>query len=397
VSVATTLPVASTIATLTGVEAHRGAAACGRGEQQVAQVGREDADRALLGHRAQPHPDVDRQVQQDPGAPRPADGVGQPLVGRAALVPDPERGGDRALVVGDDARFARLGLRFEGDVEHLLLLPAEGREDPVGRQFRERLGEVEVVGEFRRSHIVGGRLALPDRGDQPPPRPHPLTQPADEVGVLGEALDEDGAGALQRGGDVGDLLAEVALRERVRVLRRVGEQRVGERFEAVLPRDHRLGAALRLVREVDVLEPGLRLRGHDPGFEGLVELALLADLVEDDRAPLLQLTQVPQALLQGAQLRVVERPGGLLAVPGDERHGGAAVQQVDRGRHLVRAHAELVGDAVRDRLGSGRPGRGLLRGRERRAGHPHIVPVAPQPVDEGSRRAVSPSGRSSRA
>src|SRR5690606_4495569 len=129
--------------------------------------------------------------------------------------------------------------------------------------------------------------------------------------------------------------------------------------------------------------------GHDPRLEGLVQLALLADLLEDDRAPLLQLPQVAQPLLEGAQLRVVQPAGGLLAVPGDERHGGAAVQQVDRRRHLVRAHPELVGDALRDRMGSEGGGL-LLRGRERRACHPHIVPVA----GAAARRGVGAQGSS---
>ena len=42
-----------------------------------------------------------------------------------------------------------------------------------------------------------------------PLRPDALAQVADEVGVLGEALDEDGAGALERGGGVGDLAVGV--------------------------------------------------------------------------------------------------------------------------------------------------------------------------------------------
>ena len=46
-------------------------------------------------------------------------------------------------------------------------------------------------------------------------------------------------------------------------------------------------------------------------------------------AALLQLAQVAQALLEHAQLRVVEGAGGLLAVAGDEGHGGPAVEQLD--------------------------------------------------------------------
>ena len=69
-------------------------------------------------------------------------------------------------------------------------------------QAGEGLGEVEVVGEL----APGLLLALPHLGDQPPAGPHPLPQVADQVGVLGETLDQNGPGALQRGGGVGDAL-----------------------------------------------------------------------------------------------------------------------------------------------------------------------------------------------
>ena len=48
-------------------------------------------------------------------------------------------------------------------------------------------------------------------------------------------------------------------------------------------------------------------------------------------------------------MRVVEGTGRLLAVPGDERHGGPAVEQVDGRGDLVFPDAELVGDALLDR------------------------------------------------
>ena len=117
----------------------------------------------------------------------------------------------------------------------------------------------------------------------------------------------------------------------MRVHVRVGQQRVGERLEAGLAGDLRLGAPLGLERQVDVLQPRLRVGGHDLRPQRVVELALRGDRFEDGAPALLQLAQVAQPLLERAQLRVVERPGDLLAVPGDERHGGAAVEQVDGG------------------------------------------------------------------
>jgi hypothetical protein len=51
----------------------------------------------------------------------------------------------------------------------------------------------------------------------------------------------------------------------------------------------RLGTALGLVRQVDVLEPRLRVGRHDGCLERVVELALPADRLEDRGAPFLHL------------------------------------------------------------------------------------------------------------
>lgn len=240
-------------------------------------------------------------MDEDPGAPGPAHRVGQPLVGRASLVADAEPAGDRRLVPGraaDQGVRVALRLRVHGQVEHALLLAPEHGEDPVRGELRVRLGEVEVVGELR----AGALLAIAYPGDQPAPRPHLLPQRADQVGVLGEALDEDGPGALQRGGRVGDALVGVdeSGGHLPRILGRVGEQRVGQGLQPGLAGDLRPGPPLRLVREVDVLQPGLRVGGHDLRFQRLVELALGADRLQDRGAPLVQLAQVAQPLLEGA-------------------------------------------------------------------------------------------------
>lgn len=81
-----------------GIQAHGAPAAGGRGEQQVAQVRGEDAYRLVLRGLAQPHPQIDAQVQQDPGAPGPAHGVRQPTVRGPAAVRDAEAVRDGLLV-----------------------------------------------------------------------------------------------------------------------------------------------------------------------------------------------------------------------------------------------------------------------------------------------------------
>src|SRR5690606_13406489 len=87
------------------------------------------------------------------------------------------------------------------------------------------------------------------------------------------------------------------------------------------------------------------------------ELSLLADGGEDRGAPILQLPQVGEPLLEGAQLRVVEVAGGLLPVSRDEGHRGALVEERHGGRDLGGARAELDGDRLED-PGGGGVGRG---------------------------------------
>lgn len=214
-------------------------------------------------------------------------------------------------------------------------------------ELRVGLGEVEVVGELRALFL----LARADLGDQVALTPHLLAQFADQIGVLGEALDEDRAGAVERRLRVRDALVRVDEHRgrRLRVGRRVVEQAVGQRLEPRFARDHGLRAALRLVREVDVLEPRLRVRGEDRGLEGVVQLALAPDGLEHGEPPLVEFAQVAQPLFERAQLRVVEHAGHLLAVPRDERDGRTAVEQLDGGLDLSFAHAQFFGDLLLDR------------------------------------------------
>ncbi len=237
--------------------------------------------------------------------------------------------------------------------------PRSRGEHPVRGQRGEGLGEVEVVGELG----AGLLLALPHLRDQPPARPHALPHLTDQVGVLREVLGEDRPRTVQGGLRVGHALLRVHERGRgrERLHRRVGQQPLGQRFEPRLARDLRLRPALGLERQVDVFQPGLGVGGPDPRFKGSIQLALFAYGLQDRGPPLLQLPQIPQPLLQRAQLRVVEHLGRFLAVASDERHGRAAVEQFDGGPDLPLFYAELLGDPAFD-------------------GRRHDVPDSPSPA-----------------
>jgi hypothetical protein len=136
----------------------------------------------------------------------------------------------------------------------------------------------------------------------------------------------------------------------------IGEDGIGQRLQPVLARDHRLGAALGLVGQIDVLKLRLGLGTCDGFRQNLGQLALILDRIQDRLAPRLHLAQIGQAIRQGAQLGVVEAAGHLLAVAGDEGDGGALIQQLDRGADLLGPGADLGCD------GAGDAGGGLGRG-----------------------------------
>jgi hypothetical protein len=187
----------------------------------------------------------------------------------------------------------------------------------VRGEFRQRLREVEIVGELRAFLL----LPVANARLHPAAGPKILAQAADQLRVLGEAFGEDRPRAVERVFDGRDRVGlEESLRLTFRVALRMGEERLRQGLEAVFAPNLRLRATLGLIREIEVLEQRLRIGLVDFRFKRRVELPLLADRIEDRLATVLELAQIAQPLFERAQLRIVERPRRLLAIAGDERH-----------------------------------------------------------------------------
>jgi hypothetical protein len=171
-----------------------------------------------------------------------------------------------------------------------------------------------------------------------------LAKVSGQIGVFAKALDQDGAGTVERARHIRHLLVgiDVAGRDGLRIVLRLRQQKLGQRLEAGLPGDLGLGPALRLVRQIDVFQPSLAVGGKDGRLQRGIELALFTDRIEDRGAAGLELAQIVQPLLQRAQLRVVEPAGDFLAVPRHERHGGAAIKQRHGRLDLLLANAKLL-------------------------------------------------------
>jgi hypothetical protein len=265
--------------------------------------------------------------------------------------------GGRRLHAGELLdREDRVGL-LDADVgaEDPFRLAATDGEVPM-RRYSSRLLLVAVIGLELGRHLglLGDRLDLDDAllGEQ-------LAHGGAHLDLLGQGLGDDVARAGERRLDVGDLLGHVdeGLRLALEIAcRRLLEDAQRQRLEATLAGDHRAGAALRLVREVQVLELALHPRGLDLRLELRGQLSLLVDLRQDGDAAVLHLGVIEVLLLDGADLHLVEPTGLLLAVAGDEGDGRGLGEQLLHRANAGDGDGELGRDA----------GCGIERGRRRR-------------------------------
>ena len=262
------------------VEPHGDALASRRRQQQVAEVAAEDATRLGLGRLAQALLDVEFEVDRQLETPGPAHGLDEPRVGRPPAVLDADvRRHPPLRLRAHPGRQVLLG-QHHRQPQHALVAPAQQGERAMRRHRPHGLGGAEVVGELRALLLLAGnhgRLPLA-------PIPEQLPQGANELGVLGELLDENPAGPLERRGDVGD--AALGIHERRRlglgVERRVLPQPMGQRLEPGLTRDLSLRPPLRLTAGRD-LRAGLGVGRLNLRRQFRCELALSLDALENRR------------------------------------------------------------------------------------------------------------------
>ena len=218
----------------------------------------------------------------------------------------------------------------------------------------QRLVMLEVIGELGALLL----LALHDARTEDTVVPQTLTQATDQRGVLREALHQNLLGAIQRRLGIGHVLvgSDETGRLSLRLQRRVREQRIGQRLQPRFTRDLGLGTALLAIRQIKIFQALLAVGGQHIPLKRGAQLVLLGDRFEHDLTPLLQLTQIAQALFELTHLGVIEPAGGFLAVARDERHGRAAIQQLDGGGDLFFAHPKLTGQRLLNAAsgGSGR-------------------------------------------
>ena len=110
-------------------------------------------------------------------------------------------------------------------------------------------------------------------------------------------------------------------------------QPVGERFEAGLARDDRLGLALLLVRQIQIFQRGQVVRALDARAQVVGKLALPLDLGNDETLALADAVPGFLAVDDRANGHLVEGASLFLAIARDEGHGGAFLGQAQNRGH----------------------------------------------------------------
>ena len=307
-----------------GVDAQHHALPGRRGQQQVAEVLREDADRLVVGRFL--HLAEDGRLDRGKQQPRVAvghglDQFGAELEPRIGDQPPGEPGHQRVLV------------HLDAHAQHPFGLAAPHGQEAVRGDLGQRLAVVVV-------HLELAGLLLPvaaDLGGQRAPL-HLLAEPLAHVEHLGPLLGHDVAGAPQSGLGVGHLGLGVDERAHDLVARLAAVllalQIHGQRLQAAPARDGRPRPPLGLVGQVELLQLLLVPALEDLAPQRVVELALLLDRLEDRGFAVGQLALVGQRVLHRAQRGLVQPAGVLLAVPGDEGDRVPFGQKLGRGQDL---------------------------------------------------------------
>ena len=172
---------------------------------------------------------------------------------------------------------------------------------------RDGLLEVVVLLELRRLFRRGARDFALHLGTAREFRTHETAH----VGIVGDALGDDVARELK---------ILVRRRGTVPLERAPFPDCIRERLVALLLRDLRAGAALRLVGLVDVLEARLNKASGNCGAKFVSELALLVDRLEDSLLAGLELGVVFEPVLDLSYRDFVEVSVRFLAVARDKRN-----------------------------------------------------------------------------
>ena len=188
---------------------------------------------------------------------------------------------------------------------------------------------------------------------------HKLTLPTQQVsqsladhGVIGNLLGNDVRSALE---GIGHGVHALFQRKEVPggllrpgAVSLLGKKQSGQGLQALFPGCGGPGAALLLVGPVEVLHLRQGLGAVDGGGQLVGELSLLGDGFFHRFPALIQIAQILQPLLQGAQGGVVHGAVELLAVAGDKGDGVSLIQKLHHIFHIFFVCVQFLCKRVND-------------------------------------------------
>ena len=232
-------------------------------------------------------------------------------------------------------RLLRVQNDFKG--QHTFLGAAPDGQHAMRRYLRRRLAVTGVHFElaFRIHHAFDGAALHPALGH------HHGAHRLAKLGVLADHFGDDVPRAFER------LFRRHAeprrhLRQWSRIV--LLPQKKRQRLQPLVARHRRLGAPLRLVRQIEVFQFGLFQRRLDLRLQFRGEFALFPDRREYRLAPVFQFAEILQLLLDLADLHLVQIARGLLAIARNERHGGSPVEQFHHRQHPLQWDAQQFRD-----------------------------------------------------
>ena len=196
--------------------------------------------------------------------------------------------------------------------QHAFATGAEQRQRAVRGKLLQWLGEIEIVRKLGAALL----LAVDNLRDQQALLPGLITQCAHQVGLFRHPLQENLPRAVVHRGGIGKagIGIEIPACHAVRRPGGILQQAVQHRLEAGFARDLCAGAAFGPIGRIQVFQPHLGVSGSDGRLQFRAQLVLFGDALQHRVAPLLQFAQIDQALLEVAQLGIVQPLSGLLAV-----------------------------------------------------------------------------------
>ena len=309
----------------TRIDAQRHLTADRRLHQQLMQVVAEDADRALVRLVRQFASDFAFKRRADEPAPRVLRRRAHHVAAGAAR-PDHRTADDlhRLLVVA-----------FYRDFQPFFAFAAVDGQNAVSRRAQNRFAVIRIL-RVNAFALFGG-----DRTQHARAAVERAQIGADRR-IVADLLGEDILRQLNGSFRVGHafFFAHIRLRQRERVVPApLGKNQIRQRLNALFLGDHRAGAALLLIRAVDILQLGERRRSRELLFQIAGHFSLFRNRSGNLFPALIQPAQIVQPLADFAQLLVIHRAGHFLAVSGDKGNGVALVDQRnnfadDRGRGL---------------------------------------------------------------